>query len=572
MPGRKGRLAAAVLVALSVIAILPASALAHAQLLGTQPVSGTTLQRAPHEVIFEFNQAVGGTLGAVRVYNAAGKEVDSGNVSHPDRDEHWMGVGLPSQLPDGTYTATYRVVSADTHIVYGGLVFNVGHASKASQSVAGLIDRNKAGTVTNVAFGVVRALDYVSLSLLIGTLAFLLVAVAPAVADDERRREAFAGAFAKRIRRILTAAVALGVVVSVLGILLQGAEAGGLSLSSSLKSNVISSTFDSRFGWVWGVRGIAWVVIGAALVGRRRLLGRALVAAGAVYLVMTPALAGHASIQSPVALFFPVDVLHVAAASVWVGGIATIVLALPAATRVLEPAQRTPLLVATLARFSRLALGSVLVIALTGVVQAYIDVRTLHALTSSTYGVLIVVKVLLFVLLVGFGVVNRERVIPTLKRLTGSGANPGATGVLLRRTTRGELATMAGVFAVTAALVAYAPPIDAASGPFSLNARFGPAELELYLSPARIGPNAIHLYLINAKTGTQFTATKQLTVTAELPAKRIGPLQLKAYLSGPGHYTIPAAILSPAGTWTIEIVDRVSLFSEYIKQIRVPIR
>jgi copper transport protein len=572
MPRRKGRSAVAVLVALGVTAIAPASALAHAQLLGTQPVSGTTLQRTPREVIFEFNQAVGGTIGAVRVYNAAGEEVDSGNVSHPDRNEHWMGVGLPAHLPDGTYTGTYRVVSADTHIVYGGLVFNIGHPSKASQSVAGLINRNKSGPVTNVAFGVVRALDYISLSLLIGTLAFLLVAVAPSVREDERLHAAFAGAFNRRIRRILTLAVALGVVVSVLGVLLQGAEASGLSLWSSLKSNVISSTLDSRFGWVWGVRAIDWLAIGAALIARRRFLARALVGLGAAYLVLTPALAGHASIQSPVAVFFPVDVLHVAAASLWVGGIATIVFALSAATRTLELPQRTPLLLATLARFSPLALASVLVIAATGVIQAYIDVRSLSALTNSTYGALILIKTLLLGLLIGLGAVNRERIIPALKRLAGSGATPGEIGVLLRRTTRGELAGMASVFAVTATLVAYAPPIDAASGPFSLNTSFGPAEIEFYLSPARVGPNAIHLYMINAKTGTQFTATKQLTLTAALPSKSIGPLPLKAYLSGPGHYTIPAAILSPAGTWTIEIVDRVSLFNEYIKQIKVPIR
>jgi copper transport protein len=570
--------AVAIAVAFAAFAIAPASSLAHAQLLGTQPVSGTTLQSAPREVIFEFNQAVGGTLGAVRVYNAAGKQVDSADVSHPDGNEHWMGVGLPARLPDGTYTATYRVISADTHIVYGGLVFNIGHASKSSQSVAGLINRNKAGPVTNVAFGVVRALDYVSLSLLIGTLAFLLVAVAPALRADERRREAFDGRFAARIRLLLTAAVVLGVVISVLGILLQGAEAGGVSLWSSLRSSIISNTLGSRFGWVWGVRALVWLAIGAALLAgarggaRRRRIAKLALALGALYLVLTPALAGHASIQSPVAVFFPVDVLHVAAASLWVGGIACIVFALPAATRTLEPAQRTRLLVATLAGFSRLALASVVVIAATGVVQAYIDVRSVSALTSSTYGTLILIKTALLGLLIGFGAVNRERIIPTLKRSSEAGATPGETGVLLRRTTRGELATMASVFAVTAALVAYAPPIDAASGPFALNTPLGPAELEIYLSPARVGLNAIHLYMINAKTGTQFTATKQLTITAALPSKSIGPLPLKAYLSGPGHYTIPSAVLSPAGTWTIEIVDRVSLFSEYIKQIKVPIR
>ncbi|HEX2703024.1 MAG TPA: CopD family protein [Solirubrobacteraceae bacterium] len=572
MPKRSGRYAVVVALALIAIALVPASAFAHAQLLGTQPVSGTTLQAAPHEVIFEFNQSVGGTLGAVRVYDAGGKEVDRGDVSHPDGNEHWMGVGLPAHLLDGTYTATYRVISADTHIVYGGLVFNIGHASTTSQPVAGLIDRNKAGPVTNVAFGVVRALDYVSFSLLIGTLAFILVAVFPVARRDERLRGAFSGRFASRVRLLLTIAVVLGFAVSVLGVLLQGAEAAGLSLWSSLKSNVISNTLDSRFGWVWGVRAIVWLVIAGALLAHRHRASHPAVALGAAYLVTTPALAGHASIQSPVAVFFAVDVAHVAAASLWVGGIATIVFALPAATRALEPPRRTALLLATLARFSPLALGSVIVIAATGIVQAYIDVRSLGALTTSTYGALVLIKTLLLGILIGLGAVNRERIIPTLKRLAGSGATPGETGVLLARTTRAELAAMASVFAVTAALVAYAPPIDAASGPFSLNTPFGPAEIEFYLSPARIGPNAVHLYMINAKTGTQFTATKQLTITAALPSEGIGPLPLKAYQSGPGHYTIPAAILSPAGTWTIEIVDRVSLFNEYIKQIKVPIR
>jgi copper transport protein len=573
MSRRRGRPAVAILVALGAIALAPASALAHAQLLGTQPVSGTTLAKTPREVIFEFNQAVGGTVGAVRVYNAAGREVDSGNVSHPRGNEHWMGVGLPPGLPDGTYTATYRVVSADTHIVYGGLVFNIGHASRTSQSVAGLINRNRAGPVTNVAFGVVRALDYVSLSLLIGTLAFLIFAVAPAARADERLVTAFAGSFARRLRLILALAVVLGVFVSVLGILLQGGEASGLSLWSSLRSNVISSTLDSRFGWVWGVRALDWLAIGVALpVARRHVLARAVLALGAAYLLITPALAGHASIQSPVGLFFPVDVLHVAAASIWVGGIATIVFALPAATRALPAAERTPLLLATLVRFSPLALASVIVIALTGVVQAYIDVRSLSALTSSTYGVLVLAKTVLLAVLIVLGAVNRQRIIPALRRLAAAGTTPGESGVMLRRTTRGELVAMASVFAVTAALVAYAPPIDAASGPFAINTRFGPAELELYLGPARVGVNSIHIYLINAKTGTQFTATKTLSVTAELPAKSIGPLALKYYPSGPGHYTIPAAVLSPAGTWTIEIVDRVSQFNEYIKQIEVPIR
>ena len=139
-------------------------------------------------MIFEFNQNVGGTLGAVRVYDAQGNEVDDLDVSHPDGNEHWMGVGLKPGLPDGTYTATYRVISADTHIVYGGLVFSIGHPSAAPKvTVAGLIGRNESGEVTRVAFGVVRALDYLSLALMVGGLAFLFFAWSPA---PRRRRRA----------------------------------------------------------------------------------------------------------------------------------------------------------------------------------------------------------------------------------------------------------------------------------------------------------------------------------------------------------------------------------------------
>jgi copper transport protein len=559
------------------------AALAHAQLLGTSPASGSTVQRQPAEVIFEFNQNVGGTLGAVRVYDAQGGEVDNLDVSHPEGKEHWMGVGLKPGLPDGTYTATYRVISADTHIVYGGLVFNIGHPGAAPKfTVAGLIGRNKSGKITEIAFGFARGLDYLTIALLLGGLAFVLVAWLPgfaAVADAEPQWQAASRIFAKRMRSLLSVVVVLGVLVSVLGILLQGASAAGVSLWASLKSTILQNTLESRFGEVWGARAIDWLALGALLLltktfprralPRRVLLG--LTVPCAAYLAITPALSGHASIQSPTVVFFPSDVLHVLAASVWVGGIACLLLVLPAATRALQSSQRSRLLLATLARFSPLALTCVVVIAVTGVVQAYIDVRSLDGLFHTTYGALIIVKVILLLLLICLGAVNRERVIPALKRIAAADGSPGGVGVLARRTMRGELALMLCVFGVTAALISYAPPIDAASGPFSTNTTIGPAELEMTLEPAKVGLNTIHLYLIDAKTGAQFTETKELTVTARLPSKGIGPLPLKPNLAGPGHYVMNSAVLSPGGTWEIEIIDRVSEFEQHTSTVRVPI-
>jgi copper transport protein len=376
---RRAHLLAAVALAvcLALLCAAPA-ALAHAQLLRTSPASGATLANQPQRVAFSFGENVGGTLGAVRVYDAAGNEVDDANVAHPHGDARAIGVGLKAHLPDGTYTATYRVISADTHIVYGGLVFNIGHASSSSKvTVAGLIKRNESGEATKLAFGAVRALDYVSIALLLGALAFVAIAWLPAlralVQAEPSASQAASRAFARRIELLLCAAVLLGFAVSVLGILLQGASASGASLWASLKGDVIGDTLGTRFGAVWAARAGDWLVLGALLLGTRALrrslsatvntdsgevrtrprASRAMLAAialGSAYIAITPALAGHASIEHPTWLFFPSDVLHVLAASVWVGGIACLLLALPAATRELPGAARALLAARTRGR------------------------------------------------------------------------------------------------------------------------------------------------------------------------------------------------------------------------------
>jgi copper transport protein len=347
--------------------------------------------------------------------------------------------------------------------------------------------------VTNVAFGTVRALDYLSIALVVGGLLFALWVTPPALAG---------GRYERRVWRLVALGLALGVLVGVAGILLQGAHAGGLSLWSAIRWSVISNVLSSRFGWVWGIRAVLFALALIALRWRRERGVRALLVLVGAYAVTTPALAGHASVQSPVWAFFPADVAHVLAASAWVGGIACIVLALPLATRAVAPELRTPILAEVLARFSPLALGAVLVLAVSGVIQAYIDVRSVSALTHTTYGELVLLKTGLLGLLIGLGAINRERVIPTLRRLSASGSPPGETGVLLQRATLAELATMACVFAVTAALVAFAPPIDAASG-----------------SLAQLDHSRSRLSSANPTTGTHGGSTRRVPA----PAHRRSP-------------------------------------------------
>ncbi len=560
----------------------PADALAHAQLEGTVPERGAVVKREPPAVVFRFDEPVEGNFGAVRVYDAKGDRVDEGDAFHPNGEGPRLGVHLKPGLPDGSYTATYRVISADGHIVSSGFVFSIGKPGRApSETVAELTAGSGVGPVTETVFGIARGLQYAATALAVGGLAFLLLAWLPALAALGGVGEEWSGAaraFGSRLRATLIIAAALGALSAAAGVVLEGAEAAGISGFSALKWKIVHETLETKFGTIWGIAVLAWLAFGVlAAVGLR---GRAerrpnplllvLLAAPLVFVVLEPALSGHGGTQPPVALNFPVNVIHVAAMAIWLGGLATLLFVLPQATGELEPADRGRLLAANLSRFSRVALISVAAILLTGLIQAYVYVRHLDALIETGYGRAVLIKFVLLMVLIGIGAYNRRRSVPRLNRIAAGGESPGRAGLLLRRALRAEVALLVVVLGVTAALASYAPPVTAQSGPFSTESQFGPIQLEISVEPARVGANEVHLYLFDAKSGAPFAKLKQLEATASLPEKSIS-LPLEPQLAGPGHYTIPGAFLNSAGEWRIQITARVSAFDEYTKTIEVPI-
>ncbi len=597
--GTRGGVAA--LVAAMVCAVAPAAASAHAILEATSPQRGAVLPHQPDAVIFRFDEPVEGNFGAVRVYDSRGNEVDQSDAFHPNGNGPEIGVHLKPGLPDGSYTATYRVVSADGHIVSSGFVFSIGKAGSApSQTVAQLIGKSGSGTVTEVAFGAARALQYVALALAVGALVFLLLAWLPglgSVAGADGSWLRASQAFSTRLRRLLWVAAAVGALSAAAGVVLEAAEAAGISGFSALKASIIREELGTRFGTIWGLCVVAWVVVGVILpfafgrAGQRvfalrpaelgatglarpgssvaiRLLPLAIPLG---FLVLEPALSGHGSTQSPVALLFPTNVIHVAAMSVWLGGLVTLLFAVARATAELEPPDRSRLLAAVLVRFSQVALIAVAVILASGLVQAYVLVRHPHALLDTAYGRAVLIKFCLLVGLIGLGAYNRYRSVPRLEKVATGGEAPGRAGLLLRRALRTEVALLVVVLGVTGALASYAPAITAQSGPYYTSTTLGPTSFQMVVDPARVGANEIHLYMFDAKSGAQYTGTKELDVTASDTDKNI-TLPLTPQLSGPGHYTIPDALLSVPGTWKIEVVLRVSAFDEFTKDFEVPIR
>ncbi len=579
MRAARHRLLLAFAVAVTMMLLVPGAALAHATLEGTSPPRGATVKHEPSAVVFRFDEPVEGNFGAVRVYDAKGERVDEGDAFHPNGDGPKLGVHLKPNLPDGSYTATYRVVSADGHIVSSGYVFSIGKAGVApKETVAELVAGGSSGTATEIGMGIARGLQYAALAVAFGALAFLVLAWWPArrLLGGMNGLDAASDAFERRLRTVLLIAAAVGALSAAAAIVFEAAEAAGVSAGSALSSTILREELGTRFGTIWGFTTLAWVLLAAGVMPALRRATPSRIAPlilPLAFIALEPALSGHPSTQSPVALLFPANVIHVVAMAVWVGGLASLVLILPAATRGLEPPERSRLIAACLVRFSPVALACVALILLTGVGQAYAYVRHLDNLLDTAYGRAVLIKFLLLVgALVPLGAYNRYRSVPRLERIAAGGEAPGQAGLLVRRALRGEVAFVVVVLGVTAALAGYAPATAVQSGPFSASSSLGPAELEMTVDPARVGSNQVHIYLFNAKNGAQFTGIKELKATATFPEKSIGPLPLEPQPSGPGHYTVQGAPLNVAGNWELEVSMRVSAFDEYTAKVEVPVR
>ncbi|MCW2959176.1 MAG: copper resistance protein CopC [Solirubrobacterales bacterium] len=563
----KGRPLLAVLVALVLPGVLAAQAGAHARLQSSSPARDVVLKTQPATVVFRFDEAVEGRFGAIKVFDAQAERVDRGATDHPAGQQQALQVKLRPGLAQGTYTATYRVVSADGHPVEGGVVFSVGRrGALSSKTIDELIGSRTVGPFTRIPFGVARSLDLLTLALGIGLSVFLLACWRPALAatrwDGDEDWEAAATAVGARARRLLLITAAAGGVVTILGLVFEGATASGGTFWQALEPSTVRDVLATRFGTAWQLKGLLWVVLASVLLTGAPAWLPLLPALG---LAVTPALSGHAATSGHELLVLPSDVLHVVAMSVWLGGLAALLLLVPRATARLPEADRSRLLAAVLVRFSPLALACVVALVATGTLQSIVYLTGFGDLVGDAFGRAVLVKIALLLGLIALAGVNRQRVLPRLRALAAGGETPGATGHLLRRTLRAEVLTLFVVLGVTGALVGYAPPSSTAdaSGPVNVSKRLGPLDLEVTVEPARVGANTMHLYLFDATDGTPFVGTKELRVTARLASRDVGPLPLTLRRTGPGHFTADRFTLLPGGRWTFAVTERVSDFDQY---------
>jgi copper transport protein len=535
----------AITVALAALTAAPA-AFAHAILQESTPSNNSVVRTSPKTVSLRFNEAVETAFGSIRVYDCGGGRVDSGKILRPSKDS--VAVTIDRTLARGTYTVTWRVISADSHPVAGAFVFNVKKANAGScKQVFGA---KTPGTI-DALFKFARGLDFALILLVVGGAIALAVVLRSAAAE-----------LRTRMFRIL-AGLSFGLVVAgALCIVLQGAVAGGFGLSEAFHWDTIHSVLQTRFGhaFLWQI-GVS-IVVGALALMASRSRKLELLPLFALLLIPTISAAGHARTSGALAIFL--DVFHVAAASTWVGGLAFTILGL-----LLAGNDRWPLASRAVPRFSLLAVFSVVTLITAGTIRGYQEVRAFHGLWDTTYGRLLLVKIALVLPLLLLGLYNNRYAVPRLKKQI-------ASVVEQRRFLRAagtELAIMAVIVGVTAVLVTE-PPAKASisAAKYATDTiPIGPLELNYLIDPAKTGPNVIHLYFYRPKSGFP-ASVDDAKMSATLPSKNLGPLRIPLTRIVPSHYTTSAGVFPEAGDWQVTFEIRRGQFQSFTQTVTVSIR
>ncbi|WP_371616781.1 copper resistance protein CopC [Streptomyces sp. NBC_00454] len=408
---------AALLAALFTAAV-PASA--HAALTASDPKDGAVVATAPAQVTLSFSEGVAMNGDSIRVLDPQGKRIDTGELRDLcSGNVIRYGTALRPGLADGTYTVAWQAISADSHPVSGAFTFSIGAPSRTAVTLPAQTAGD--GPVA-IAYDVARYAAYAGFAVLVGAACFILLCW---------RR----GAAERPMQKLVVRAWVTLTVATLAMLLLRNPYTGSGNFADVFDLAGLKAVLETKSGaslvsrlLLLGAAALFIAVLFGAYARRHQsggsngntgsgkgsaeameedaggesdlvfglAIGGTVVAAG---IAATWALAEHASTGLQPALAMPVDILHLLAVATWLGGLTALLVALHKVPGIERAAIR---------RFSTVAFVSVLVLAATGTYQSWRQVGSWSALTGTSYGQLLLVKLGLVGVLVAIASVSRK--------------------------------------------------------------------------------------------------------------------------------------------------------------------
>jgi len=425
--------------------LCPSAARAHVSLRASAPAAGARLSASPGQLVLWFTARpqlafswlkLQGPAGAVSLGALA---ADSGNA---------IRASIPGTLTPGVYRVSWQAASADGHPMNGEFSFIVLGSIGDTSSVSAAATRSAATPAPHLENRGARWLEYVALLTILGALGFRHGVLPPLASRGVPTTDA-----SDRAARFAQATLLLYVIA--VAVRLQNESGAVYGEQSALDPRNLRSILT---GTVWGV---GWLLglIGALLLFVARLIGRRSGAiatpielTGALGMSLSPALSGHASAADHFVLSVTADTVHVAAASVWLGGLLMVVLAGIPSMKRLSDGNPHAAVSALVSSFHPIALFCAPIVVVAGTCSSWLRLGSIPALTNTEYGKMLLIKLGLFAAVVAVATYNALRA----RRRLGNEAGTRH----LRRTAILEIVIAAMVIWQTTALVTTPVPSE----------------------------------------------------------------------------------------------------------------
>ena len=492
-----------------------------------------------------FDQQVRPVSGGTDVVDGAGTSVVAGDAHTAPGNVDQLIVPLKPGLQRGDYTVRWEIVSTDGHLISGIYAIGIGSGGPPPQAAS-------QSTPLDWPFLIARFVYFAGLLLLVGGVVYRVAVYRPATASVTGEARRLMGLRERhRANQVLALSAVLVLAGGWVALTRQGAEVAGVSFWEAFdhRGPVASALDATRFGRQFG-RGIDVTAVFTILValayaavplGRRVTEVLAVPAAAAgVWAIAAPGISGHAGDPGRGELAVAVDAVHVAAAAIWIGGLLQLALVTPHATRGLADAQRGAVRAAAAARFSRIAVVSVGVLAVSGGARALWELSSVSQVWTTSYGRTLIAKTVL--LLVTLALASRSRALFT-------------RFPLLRRSVAAELAVLAVVVAAVALLTnlppGAKPPAASAATPPPAG---GPAMVatrgaRISVWPGTAGPNAIGIELPRRSGALTLVLQRQSGDGQPAKLQRVGRRAWLAWVDDMRPGTVTAQLAAGSRTW-----------------------
>jgi len=536
------------LICTGLLAFLPSTvAFAHANLVRSDPERGATLAQAPKSITLEFSEALDPQLSQVQLLDSHGQVIVKGPGVIDSASPTIMHLDLP-KLPDGSYSAVWQTHSAaDGHFANGTVSFSIGKSSASFSLLPAENTPLPTETIPALPDILIRWAGYLAAALMGGAVFFASLVWSPAyraAPEPNPQNDQLAG---RVLKRQLIISAGLLMVITVLAVVYQA----GTAVSNGSQGNfwtVLIGLLNFSGNWQLWLRMLVLVssivfTFQLSMPGSKFPLDWLVLIPFVILAFATFSLKSHAaSLNNPLAVVS--DVVHLTAMSAWFGGLLPLFVLLRRSN--LPPALLVP-------RFTRVALASVSILALTGLYNGLVQVRTLDALTTTSYGLTLIAKVAIFGVLVGLGALNFLVLTPRFRK------DSPKTTRQMRISIRFELLLGIGLLATVGILTGASPSYEAVKAKQQMGvvgeyAQDG-IQMRLWLAPSFTGVNEVAVDVSGLPAAAENPAT-QVLLRFKLLEQDLGTTQAQTTTTDYKRYLVRGSYFTLSGNWNIEAILR----------------